>query len=143
MKTAVYIRFSVGLATALAGVCPASAWTPATQLVIAKEAARLSPPDLARQIVALVDSGAPAGIYHGTNSGQASWYEFARAVFEGAGLDPDRVEPTESSQFVRPAPRPAYSVLGHDAWADAGLRPMRPWADALRSAFSTGALGAE
>ncbi|MEP6477940.1 MAG: dTDP-4-dehydrorhamnose reductase [Rhodoglobus sp.] len=99
--------------------------------------------DLAHQIVAMLDSGAPAGIYHGTNSGQTSWYEFARAVFEGAGLDPDRVEPTDSSQFVRPAPRPAYSVLGHDAWATAGLSPMRPWADALQSAFSTGALGAE
>jgi len=50
MKTGVYIRFAAGLAVVLAGVRPAAAWTPATQLVIAKEAARLSPPDLARQI---------------------------------------------------------------------------------------------
>ena len=71
--------------------------------------------DLARQIVALLDADAPAGIYHGTNSGQASWYDFARAVFTGAGLDPDRVTPTDSTRFVRPAPRPSYSVLGHDA----------------------------
>lgn len=87
--------------------------------------------DLARQIVALLDAEAPAGIYHGTNSGQASWYDFARAVFTGAGLDPDRVLPTDSAQFVRPAPRPSYSVLGHDAWQAAGLQPMRDWADAL------------
>lgn len=98
--------------------------------------------DLAAQIVALVDSSAPAGVYHGTNSGRASWFEFARAVFEGAGLDPARVLPTDSSAFVRPAPRPAFSVLGHDAWAASGLAPMRPWEDALTDAFRTGALSA-
>lgn len=90
--------------------------------------------DLARQIVALVDSDAPAGVYHGTNSGEATWYEFARAVFEANGLDPDRVKPTDSSTFVRPAPRPSFSVLGHDAWAAAGLDPMRPWREALDEA---------
>ena len=97
--------------------------------------------DLARQIVALVDADAPAGIYHGTNSGQASWFDFARAVFAEAGLDPERVKPTDSSNFVRPAPRPAYSVLGHDAWAAAGLSPMRPWQDALSAAAQQGVLG--
>jgi dTDP-4-dehydrorhamnose reductase len=98
--------------------------------------------DLARQIVALLDSDAPAGIYHGTASGQASWYGFARAVFAGAGLDPERVTKTDSSSFVRPAPRPAYSVLGHDAWAAAGLSPMRDWNAALDEAFASGALTA-
>jgi dTDP-4-dehydrorhamnose reductase len=96
--------------------------------------------DLANRIVALLDSHAPAGIYHGTASGQGSWMDFAAAVFAGAGLDPARVLPTDSSQFVRPAPRPAYSVLGHDAWAAAGLEPMRDWRLALDEAFSTGAL---
>ncbi|MHB1172090.1 MAG: dTDP-4-dehydrorhamnose reductase [Lacisediminihabitans sp.] len=94
--------------------------------------------DLAQQIVALLDADAPAGIYHGTDSGQASWYDFARAVFREAGLDPDRVKPTDSSQFVRPAPRPAYSVLGHDAWRRVGLEPMRHWTDALAQAASEG-----
>ena len=98
--------------------------------------------DLARQIVSLIDSAAPAGTYHGTNSGQTSWYGFARAIFEAAGLDPDRVRPTDSGSFVRPAPRPAYSVLGHDAWSRVGLEPMRPWSAALDDAFATGALEA-
>ncbi|WP_166879427.1 dTDP-4-dehydrorhamnose reductase [Salinibacterium sp. ZJ450] len=97
--------------------------------------------DLAGQILRLVDSAAPAGIYHGTNSGQASWFDFARAVFETAGLDPERVGPTDSAAFVRPAPRPAYSVLGHNGWARAGLAPMRPWRDALEEAAATGAFG--
>jgi dTDP-4-dehydrorhamnose reductase len=96
--------------------------------------------DLAAQLIALVDSTAPAGIYHGTNSGQASWYDFARAVFELGGHDPARVKPTTSAAFVRPAPRPAYSVLGHDSWAAAGLTPMRDWRDALTAAFAAGAL---
>ncbi|GAA3874467.1 dTDP-4-dehydrorhamnose reductase [Leifsonia kafniensis] len=97
--------------------------------------------DLADQIVALLDSDAPAGIYHGTNSGVASWYDFARAVFAAAGLDPERVKPTDSSQFVRPAPRPSYSVLGHDAWKLAGLEPMRDWNAALAAAAQQGVLG--
>jgi dTDP-4-dehydrorhamnose reductase len=98
--------------------------------------------DLAAQIVQLLDSDAPSGAYHGTNSGQASWFEFTKAIFENAGLDPERVLPTDSSQFVRPAPRPAYSVLGHDAWASVGLEPMRDWKAALRAAFDAGVFSA-
>jgi dTDP-4-dehydrorhamnose reductase len=97
--------------------------------------------DLARQIVTLLDSDAPFGIYHGTASGQASWFEFAREIFALGGLDPERVKPADSSSFVRPAKRPAYSVLGHSAWVEAGLTPMRDWRVALREAFATGALG--
>jgi dTDP-4-dehydrorhamnose reductase len=96
--------------------------------------------DLARQIVSLLDSDAPAGVYHGTNAGSASWFDFAQAVFALNGLDPERVLATDSAAFVRPAPRPSYSVLGHDAWAAAGLEPMRPWADALAEAQASGAL---
>ncbi len=98
--------------------------------------------ELAQKIVALIDAGTPAGTFHLTNSGQASWYDFARAVFALSGLDPDRVKPTTSSEFVRPAPRPAYSVLGHHAWQRAHLPPMRPWRQALADAASRGVLGA-
>lgn len=94
--------------------------------------------DLAAQIVELLDTGAPGGIYHGTNSGQATWFEFARAVLEASGLDPDRITPTDSGAFVRPAPRPSYSVLGHDAWAAAGIAEMRPWREALEAAVASG-----
>jgi dTDP-4-dehydrorhamnose reductase len=96
--------------------------------------------DLARQIVALLDSCTRAGVYHATNSGSGSWFDFAQAVFREAGLDPARVKPTDSSQFVRPAPRPAYSVLGHDAWARIGLTPLRDWRDALADAAAQGVL---
>jgi dTDP-4-dehydrorhamnose reductase len=98
--------------------------------------------DLAEQLVRLVDSDAPAGVYHGTNSGQASWFDFARAAFRIAGLDDGRVLPTDSTTFVRPAPRPAYSVLGHDRWSEAGLPAMRPWEDALEEAARSGVFAA-
>ena len=96
--------------------------------------------DLAHQIAALVDAAAPAGVYHATNSGRASWFDFAQAVFREAGLDPARVKPTDSSQFVRPAPRPAFSVLGHGAWSKIGLKPLRPWREALADAAAQGVL---
>jgi len=98
--------------------------------------------DLARRIVELVESDAPAGFYHGTNAGQASWYDFTRAIYSELGLDPERVLPTDSTAFVRPAPRPAYSVLGHDGWSRAGLAPMRDWREALAAAVRAGALTA-
>lgn len=94
--------------------------------------------DLAEQIIKLIDANAPAGIYHGTNSGEASWFEFAQAVLEEAHLDPTRIHPADSASFVRPAPRPAYSVLGHGRWAAIGLRPMRHWREALHAAFEAG-----
>jgi len=83
--------------------------------------------DLASLVVRLVDAGAPAGTYHGTSSGEVSWHGFAQAVVGAAGLDPAIVRTTTSEAFVRPAPRPAYSVLGHDALAAAGVEPIGPW----------------
>lgn len=91
--------------------------------------------DLARQLVTMVDAGVPAGAYHGTNGGETTWFGLARRVFELVGADPARVRPTTSEAFVRPAPRPAYSVLGHDGWARAGLTPMRGWREALDDAW--------
>jgi dTDP-4-dehydrorhamnose reductase len=92
---------------------------------------------LARALVALGIADAPAGIWHCTNAGEASWYVFARAVFAELGLDPARVQPTTSDAFVRPAPRPAYSVLGTDKWHRAGLPELPHWRDALHEAFET------
>lgn len=90
---------------------------------------------LADRLLALARSQAPAGTYHVTSAGAVSWYGFARAVFEELGADPDRVLPTDSTAFVRPAPRPAYSVLSPAAWDSAGLPPMPAWRDALAEAF--------
>lgn len=94
--------------------------------------------DLAAGLLALVQSSVssvPAGTYHATNAGQVSWHGFARAVFAELGTDPDRVLPTDSASFVRPAPRPAYSVLSPQAWVGAGLPALPGWREALAEAF--------
>lgn len=94
---------------------------------------------LARRLVALghraLAGTAPAGVYHGTASGETTWYGLARAVFALSGLDPDRVRPTTSEAFVRPAKRPSYSVLGHQRWSRAGLTPMPHWHSMLTEAL--------
>lgn len=77
---------------------------------------------------------APAGVYHGTASGETTWFGLARAAFALHGLDPERVRPATSEQFVRPARRPSYSVLGHERWAAADLGPMPGWHDELTAA---------
>ena len=91
--------------------------------------------DLAEQIVALVSAAAPAGIYHGTSSGQTTWHGFTQEIYRLLGQDPDRVTATTTDQFPRPAPRPAYSVLGHRAWSTVGVAPMRDWQAALAEAL--------
>lgn len=85
--------------------------------------------DLARLILDLVENGAPAGTYHGTSGGSTSWYGFAREIARSSGFDPDVVRPTTSESFVRPAPRPAYSVLDHATVAGAGAKPIGDWLD--------------
>ena len=87
--------------------------------------------DLARQIGALVTARAPAGVYHATSSGEITWFGLAREVFALPGAIPALVSPVTSDAFPRPAPRPAYSVLGHDAWAAADIKPIGDWRDAL------------
>ncbi len=85
--------------------------------------------DVADLVCRLLDADAPAGTYHATSSGQCSWFDFARAAVAAAGLDAETVTPTTSAAFVRPAPRPAYSVLGHDALARLGVTPIGDWAE--------------
>jgi dTDP-4-dehydrorhamnose reductase len=78
---------------------------------------------------------APPGVYHATNSGQATWNRLAREVFRLLGADPARIHPASSAALPRPAPRPAYSVLGHDRWPDGGLPTLRHWCYPLVEAF--------
>jgi dTDP-4-dehydrorhamnose reductase len=91
--------------------------------------------DAATKIIELASSSAPAGIYHTTSAGATTWFGLAREVFRLLGADPARVTPVASSEYPRPAARPAYSVLGHRAWTVAGIEPIRDWQQALSSAF--------
>jgi dTDP-4-dehydrorhamnose reductase len=84
--------------------------------------------DLARAIIALCRIGAH-GIVHATNSGDCSWFEFAREIIKGAGLATE-VRPASSQQMARPAPRPAYSVLSAKSLQRHGI-VVPTWQDAL------------
>jgi len=86
--------------------------------------------DLAQFLLELVQTD-HYGIFHASNTGACSWYEFAKAIFEERGMIVP-VEPCKTDEFPRPAPRPAYSVLDHGAIRAHGLKPLRPWIDALR-----------
>lgn len=83
--------------------------------------------DLADLVLRLVEAAAPAGTYHGTASGQTSWHGFAQEAVAAAGLDRDAVAPISSAEYQAPAPRPAYSVLGHHALVRAGVAPIGDW----------------
>jgi dTDP-4-dehydrorhamnose reductase len=85
--------------------------------------------DLAAQIRLLAREAAP-GLYHATNGGQCSWYEFARAIFELGGLTTP-LQPTTVKEFAAPVKRPFYSVLDNAALRVQGLDRMRPWREAL------------
>lgn len=97
--------------------------------------------DLASALIELADrvSGdnpPTQRVLHCTGSGEATWYQFAAAVFTELGHDADRVIPCKTEEMRRPAPRPMYSVLSDKAWREAGLTPMPSWREALSKAFA-------
>ena len=87
-------------------------------------------PDLAYGISQIIETDF-YGIYHLTNSGQCSWCEFARYIFEIADKDV-KVIPVTASEFSRPAPRPSYSVLKNKKWIENGFEPLRSYKDAIK-----------
>jgi dTDP-4-dehydrorhamnose reductase len=90
--------------------------------------------DLAAATLDLIDRDA-TGIWHLSNSGSVSWYDFARAALEEFGVNAT-VAPTTSAEWQKTRPtsavRPAYSVLDVEPFANLTGRPMRPWREALR-----------
>ncbi|HET6247810.1 MAG TPA: dTDP-4-dehydrorhamnose reductase [Tepidisphaeraceae bacterium] len=90
--------------------------------------------DLAAAVLELIDRDA-TGIWHLSNSGQVSWYEFAKAALEEFGVQAEVGQTTSAEWFkMRPksAVRPSYSVLDVEPFAKLTGRPMRPWRQALR-----------
>ena len=91
--------------------------------------------DLARQIYDAGTNGIPAGIYHATNSGQVTWYEFAQEILILSGEPTSRIKPIQSSEYPTSAKRPSYSVLDHSEWQNTTVAEMDNWKLALERAF--------
>ena len=86
--------------------------------------------DLAEKIKELVQTEA-YGLYHITNSGECSWYEFAAKIFELLDLHSE-FAPTTSAEFGAKARRPTYSVLAHNQLRNLGIDDLQPWPEALK-----------
>ncbi|MCF4113123.1 MULTISPECIES: dTDP-4-dehydrorhamnose reductase [Dethiosulfovibrio] len=87
--------------------------------------------DLAEGIMTLVEKPR-YGIYHFTNAGFCSWYDFAKEIFDQAGLEVDLSRCT-TDEFPRPAKRPAFSKLKNNMGPAQGLPSLRPWQEGLRA----------
>jgi len=92
--------------------------------------------DLAARLIALGGADVPAGFWHCSAAGEATWFDVAVAIAEELDCDRALVRPTTTAALNRPAPRPGYSVLSNRKWRDAGLPAMPHWRDALREAFA-------
>lgn len=101
----------------------------AIQVVNDQTVTPTSTADLARQL-ALTLPSSNEGLFHATNEGSCTWYEFAKAIFEIAGV-PANLTPTTSSAYQTPARRPRYSVLENQRLKELGMNRMLPWRDAL------------
>jgi dTDP-4-dehydrorhamnose reductase len=88
--------------------------------------------DLAEKIEAIF-TGAEGGIYHVTNQGYCSWFEFAKEILRQAGLDHVTVSPIPSSAAGRRARRPRNSRLANTRLEGSGLGLLPVWKDAVRS----------
>ncbi len=76
------------------------------------------------------------GLYHLTASGATTWLEFARATLAEVGIE-GQVQPTTTSAWAAPAPRPRYSVLENRRWQELGRAPLEGWRDGLRRYISS------
>jgi len=91
-------------------------------------------PDLAKAISALISTNY-YGIYHITNSGECSWYEFAKKILEYVKIKNVKVTPISTEELNRPAPRPKYSVLRNFNLEKKKIYKMRNWELALKDFF--------
>ena len=101
----------------------------AVQVVCDQEGSPTYSRDLAAKLLEIIETGA-FGIYNVSNSGAATWFQFAREIFEIARMDVE-VSPITTDEFGSPAPRPAYSVMRGLALELQGIPPMRHYREAL------------
>ena len=87
--------------------------------------------DLVERVLTVLEKRLPTGTYHFSNSGEASWFEFAIEIFELCGSDSRRIKAIKSTDYGSLTPRPEYSVLSNSCWDEFNLIPTRDWRQAL------------
>ncbi|MBI5510701.1 MAG: dTDP-4-dehydrorhamnose reductase [Deltaproteobacteria bacterium] len=85
--------------------------------------------ELAAALLALIETRA-YGLYHVTNSGECTWFEFAREIFRLTGMTPD-LRPVTSAEYGSKAKRPRYSILDNAKLVAAGVPALGSWQQAL------------
>ena len=88
--------------------------------------------DLARAIMTVIDKGIVPGVYHFTNEGVCSWFDFTRAIHQYKGIDNCTVSPIHTEDYPTPAQRPHYSVLDKTKFKNTYNFAIRWWEDALK-----------
>jgi dTDP-4-dehydrorhamnose reductase len=91
--------------------------------------------DLARGIIDLVRNPVAPGIYHYSNLGQATWFDFAQKIYELTSTDPDLVRACLTSELSQVALRPTYSVLNKNKWIETKLSMIPEWQVSLELAM--------
>lgn len=87
--------------------------------------------DVAKNTYEMFKKNVPFGLYHMVSHGETSWYNFAKTIFELAGLNVECM-PIPTSEYKLPARRPAYSALENEKLRALGIDQMRDWKVALR-----------
>jgi dTDP-4-dehydrorhamnose reductase len=91
--------------------------------------------DLAEAIVKLISINAPSGIYHFTNEGICSWFDFAKAIIELSEINCE-VSPTDTAGYPLPAPRPFYSVLDKTKYVNVSGQTVPYWRESLKKCIA-------
>lgn len=89
--------------------------------------------DLAELTVEAVAKNVTPGVFHCTNAGSCSWFEYAKYIFEIAGQDTARVSPVLSSELMTKVQRPKFSALENHKWSEFGILPLGPWRESVRN----------
>lgn len=92
--------------------------------------------DLARAIFAAIRQGVVPGVYHFSNEGVCSWYDFTKAIHRLAGITTCRVKPLHTEEYPTPAKRPHYSVLDKTKIKETYQIEIPYWMDSLQSCIS-------
>lgn len=87
--------------------------------------------DLAKVIMTAIDKGIKPGVYHFSNEGVTSWYDFTKSIHRLAGINTCQVSPLHTAEYPTPASRPAYSVLDKTKIKDAYGIEIPHWEESL------------